>query len=187
MRIIGGKLRGSKLYLPKNKDTRPLKDMVRESIFNLLIHSNKIAFKFERSSILDLYSGTGSFGLECLSRGSKQVCFFEKDKNIIEVLEKNIIKLNLIKKTNIFSTDVFSIKEGINIIELKFDIIFCDPPFKNNDVGKLLEVIFQKKLLKKNGVIIIHRHKNNQDEPYCKFNIIEERVYGLSKIVFGNF
>ena len=105
MRIIGGKLRGTKLYLPKNKDTRPLKDMVRESIFNLLLHSNQIIFKFEKSSILDLYSGTGSFGLECLSRGSKEVCFFEKDKNVIEVLEKNIIKLNLIKKAKIFSTD----------------------------------------------------------------------------------
>ena len=61
MRIIAGKFKGTVLYLPKNKDTRPLKDQVRESIFNLLTHSNKISFKFEKSNILDLYSGTGSF------------------------------------------------------------------------------------------------------------------------------
>ena len=75
MRIIAGKLRGSTLYLSKNKNTRPLKDLVRESVFNLLTHSNKIAFQLEKSNILDLYAGTGSFGLECLSREVNYVCF----------------------------------------------------------------------------------------------------------------
>ena len=68
MRIIAGKLKGSKLHIPKDKNTRPLKDLVRESIFNLLTHSNKIILQLKNSNILDLYSGTGSFGLECLSR-----------------------------------------------------------------------------------------------------------------------
>ena len=63
MRIIAGRLKGAKLYIPRNKNTRPLKDLVRESIFNLLIHSNKILFQFKQSNILDLYAGTGSFGL----------------------------------------------------------------------------------------------------------------------------
>ena len=62
MRIISGKLKGTILYLPKDKKTRPLKDLVRESIFNLLNHSNKISLKLEHSNILDLYAGTGSFG-----------------------------------------------------------------------------------------------------------------------------
>ena len=95
MRIIAGKFKGSALYLPKNKDTRPLKDQVRESIFNLLTHSNKISFKFEKSNILDLYSGTGSFGLECLSRQANDVCFVEKEKDAIKILKKNIGKLKL--------------------------------------------------------------------------------------------
>ena len=77
MRIIAGKLRGSTLYMPKNKNIRPLKDMARESIFNLLTHSNKIDFQFEQSNVLDLYAGTGSFGLECLSRQANNVCFIE--------------------------------------------------------------------------------------------------------------
>ena len=73
MRIIAGKMKGTGLYLPKNKKTRPLKDLARESIFNLLKHSNKISFKFEKSNILDLYAGTGSFGLECASREAKSI------------------------------------------------------------------------------------------------------------------
>ena len=66
MRIITGKFKGVTLLLPQNKITRPLKDRARESIFNLLTHSNKMSFQFERSNILDLYAGTGSFGLECI-------------------------------------------------------------------------------------------------------------------------
>ena len=92
MRIIAGNLRGSSLHITKNKNTRPLKDLARESIFNLLTHSNKVVSKLEKSSILDLYAGTGSFGLECLSRQSKYVCFVEKDKSALQVLEKNIEK-----------------------------------------------------------------------------------------------
>ena len=81
MRIIAGKYKGIKLYVPTNKKTRPLKDMVRESIFNFLIHSNKISFELARSNILDLYSGTGSFGLECISRQAALVVFVEKKRD----------------------------------------------------------------------------------------------------------
>ena len=80
MRIIAGTLKNSTLYLPKNKNTRPLKDMVRESIFNFLMHSNKIPFQLEKSIVLDLFAGTGSFGLECISRKAEKVYFVENDK-----------------------------------------------------------------------------------------------------------
>ena len=106
MRIIAGKLKGTALYLPQNKSTRPLKDRAKENIFNLLTHSNKISFQLNESNILDLYAGTGSFGLECLSRQAKSVCFVEKAKDAIKILEKNIEKLNLKEKTYIFSKDI---------------------------------------------------------------------------------
>ena len=88
MRIISGKFKGIKIFDPIDKKTRPLKDMVRESIFNFLIHSKKISLNLERSNILDLYSGTGSFGLECLSRFADKVVFVEKDKDAIKILKK---------------------------------------------------------------------------------------------------
>ena len=102
MRIIAGKYKGTTLFITNDKGTRPLKDMVRESIFNLLTHSNKVSFILKKANVLDLYSGTGSFGLECLSREAQKVYFVEKDKNTINTLEKNINKLNLKNKTEVF-------------------------------------------------------------------------------------
>ena len=101
MRIIAGKLKGNILHAPRDKSTRPLKDLARESIFNLLIHSNKISLELKQSNILDLYAGTGSFGLECLSRQARSVCFIEKKKEAIEILKKNIEKLKVKDSTKI--------------------------------------------------------------------------------------
>ena len=187
MRIIGGKLKGSSLHIAKSLNTRPLKDIVRESIFNLLIHSNQILFDFEKANILDLYSGTGSFGLECLSRESNSVYFVENTNETIKILEKNIEKLNLKRKTKIFIGDVFEEVERREIATSKFDLIFCDPPFNHKDTNKLIELIFKKNLLNKKGIIIIHRNKEVIEKFPDYFNIIDERVYGISKIIFGKF
>ena len=75
MRIIGGIYRGKKITLPEDKKTRPLKDIVKESIFNLIEHSNKFKIEIKNSLVLDLFAGSGSFGLECISRGAKKVIF----------------------------------------------------------------------------------------------------------------
>ena len=88
MRIIGGELKGKNILLPKDKYTRPLKDLVRESIFNIIEHSIRERVIINKSIILDLFSGTGSFGIECLSRGAKKVIFFENYKNSIKNLKK---------------------------------------------------------------------------------------------------
>ena len=187
MRIIAGKLKGSTLYIPKDKNTRPLKDRARESIFNLLTHSKKISFQFEKSNILDLYAGTGSFGLECLSRQAKNVYFVENGKFAFRTLKKNIEKLKLEKKTKIFFNDAFSIIKKKNICQSKFDLIFCDPPFKNTNIEALIELIFNRNLLNKNGIIILHRNKTVKEKLPNFFKIIDERVYGMSKIIFGKF
>ena len=184
MRIISGKFKGTNLYGPKDKKIRPLKDMVRESIFNFLIHSSKISLKLEGANILDLYSGTGSFGIECLSRLANKIIFIEKEKEAIKILEKNIRKIKQNKKVKIFANDtLFLIKK--KKLNLQFNLIFCDPPFKDNNIKMLIELIFQENLLKKNGIIILHRNKNIIDKiPNC-FNTIDERIYGMSKIIFG--
>ena len=67
----------------------------------------------------------------------------------------------------------------------KFDLIFCDPPFKDKHVGQLIELIFNRNLLKKNGIIILHRNKTIKEKLPNNFNILDERVYGTSKIIFG--
>ena len=91
MRIIGGNFKNKKLYFPKNLSTRPLKDNVKENIFNILSHSNLIDFKFKNSNILDLYSGSGSFGLECISRGASNIFFVENDSIALKFLKKKYL------------------------------------------------------------------------------------------------
>tara|TARA_B100000029_G_scaffold505779_1_gene587104 strand:+ start:1815 stop:2411 length:597 start_codon:yes stop_codon:yes gene_type:complete len=191
MRIVAGNFKGTTLYGPKNKKIRPLKDMVRENIFNFLAHSNKISRSLEQSNVLDLYSGTGSFGLECVSRQAKKVIFIEKEKEALNILRKNINKLKANEKTKIFSNDVFQIikKNEKFFLDLpaanKFDFIFCDPPFKDTNISDLIELIIKKNLLKSNGIIILHRHKNTNDKLTVYLEVIDKRIYGLSKIIFG--
>ena len=187
MRIIAGFLKGHRLYFPQNRNIRPLKDRARESIFNILIHSKKISFCLMGSHILDLYAGTGSFGLECLSRQARSVCFIEKKKDAIKILEKNIEKLKVKNKIKIFFNDIFELIKKQNISESKFDFIFCDPPFKDTNIEKLIELIFNKNLLNKNGIIILHRNKTTKEKLPNYFKIIDERLYGISKITFGKF
>ena len=182
MRIISGKMKGFNLYMPKNKNTRPLKDLVRESIFNLLMHSKKINFDIKNANVLDLYAGSGSFGLECLSRGSKRVHFIEEKKEAIEILKKNIDKLDVSKFTKILYGDVFNlIKKNY---DFKFDLIFCDPPYKNNNIKELFELIVNNKILNNKGIIIIHRQRNSDDSFNSLIKIVDEKIYGLSKITF---
>ncbi len=187
MRIIAGKFKGTSLITPNDKSIRPLKDMVRENVFNLLAHSKKIKFKFEKSNILDLFSGTGSFGLECLSRQTGKVLFIEKEIKAITILKKNISKLKMEKKTKIIANDIVTWVKKNEILDSKFDLIFCDPPFKMIKIEKLIELIFNKKILKNDGILVLHRHKNTIDKFSFQFKIIEERIYGLSKIIFIKF
>ena len=97
MRIIGGNLRGKKILKPTDKLTRQLKDIVRESIFNIINHSQDEFVELNNAKILDLFSGTGSFGIECLSRGANSVTFFENYSNSIKILKKNLDLLDLNK------------------------------------------------------------------------------------------
>ena len=96
MRIIAGTSKGKKILQPKDQLTRPLKDLTKESIFNIIMHSNKFETKIEGSNILDLFSGVGSFGLECLSRGALHAVFVESYKEVLDILKKNIENLNYI-------------------------------------------------------------------------------------------
>ena len=173
--------------MPKDKNTRPLRDLTKESIFNLLTHSKKILLELKQSNVLDLYAGTGSFGLECLSRQAKSVCFIEKKKDAIEILEKNIKKLKVKNKIKIFFNDIFELIEKKNTFKSKFDLIFCAPPFKDTNIEKLIELIFNKNLLNKNGIIILHRSKATKEKLPNYFEIVDKRTYGISKIIFGKF
>ena len=186
MRIISGNFKGKKILEPGDRSTRPLKDLTKESLFNIILHSNKFNIKIKNSNILDLFSGVGSFGLECLSRESSFVTFIENYKEVLPILKKNISNINSLDRTRIIEKDIFN-QFDFNIFNNKFDIIFMDPPYKDQFLIGLLKEILKSKILKKDGIIIIHRHKNEDDQFRELLNVLEEKTYGISKIIFGNF
>ena len=185
MRIISGSFKGRKILVPKDKSTRPLKDLTKESIFNIIMHSNKFNIEVKDSKVLDLFSGVGSFGLECLSRGASIVTFVENYKEVLPVLKKNISNMNSQDITSIIEKNIID-KFNFNIFDKKFDIIFIDPPYKEQRINEIIEIILEKKILSQNGILIIHRHKKDNIKLTNKLRIIEDRTYGISKILFGN-
>ena len=183
MRIISGSFKGKKISDPKDIKTRPLKDLTKESIFNIIKHSNKLKVNLSNSNVLDLFSGVGSFGIECLSRDAKKVVFVENYSGVLPILKKNLKNLQSIENYLIIEKDIYNSDIFLKL-EDKFDIIFLDPPYRNKNLDKVLIDIDEQKILKKNGIIIVHRHKNEQDIIPKVFQIIEQKKYGISKITF---
>ena len=185
MRIISGKLKGKSINFLKNSTTRPLKDSVKENIFNIINHSSLLEIKLDNAKILDLYSGTGSFGIECVSRGAKKVTFVENDNNAIEILKKNLIAFSIEEKTSVVND---KIEKYLNVKDVeKFNIIFFDPPFAENKYIENLKLIKKNKIYCKNHLIIIHRESKTYDDFNHIFKPIVIKKYGRSKIIFGKF
>ena len=184
MRIIGGNFKGKRILDPQDKETRPLKDLAKESIFNILKHSNKFSIKIENSIILDLFSGVGSFGLECLSRGAKYVTFVENYSGVLPILKRNLSNLKIEGKYQVINDNILNNIDFKKIIN-KYDIIFLDPQYKEKKLPIIIDQISKDKILSDNGIMIIHRHKKEEDQFTKKFKILVEKKYGISKILFG--
>ncbi len=185
MRIISGIFKGKSISFLKSKITRPLKDSVKENIFNIINHSNLLKIKLDDANILDLYSGTGSFGIECISRGARGVTFVEKDNYAIEILNKNLIMLSIKEKTLIIKD---RIENYLNTKKKeKFDIIFLDPPFAENEFINEIKLIKKNKVYSKNHLIIIHRESKSQDDLSGILKPLIVKKYSRSKIIFGKF
>ena len=183
MRIIGGNFKGKKILDPQDKKTRPLKDLTKESIFNILKHSNKFSINIENSIILDLFSGVGSFGLECLSRGANHVTFVENYGGVLPILKKNLSNLKTDRSYRVIDENLLNKIDFKKIIN-KCDIIFLDPPYKEKKLPIIIDQISKDKILSSDGIIIIHRHKKEQDQFTKKLRILVEKKYGISKILF---
>ena len=124
--------------------------------------------------------------MECLSRGSSNLIFVENYSEVLPILKKNITSINCQENSVIYEKDI--IKDfDFKIIKDKIDIIFMDPPYKEKLLSQLLIKINESKILSLNGIIIIHRHKKEEDLFPENFNIIEKKSYGISKVIFGCF
>ena len=154
MRIIAGTHRGKKLIEYYAPTTRPTTDRVKENIFNLL--SNYVNFKGLR--VLDLFAGTGAYGIECLSRGAGYVSFNDNDQSAINVIKKNI--------GQIWQNYSISKKDYLSAINSKYDLIFLDPPYDSDYGRRAIDVI-------QSGLIVFET-----DREFSHPQIIEARRYG---------
>ncbi|HOJ17364.1 MAG TPA: 16S rRNA (guanine(966)-N(2))-methyltransferase RsmD [Ignavibacteriaceae bacterium] len=150
LRIISGALKGRFIKAPDSDVTRPMTDRVRETLFNIL--NNTI--DFENIHALDLFSGSGAIGFECISRGAAFTCFIEKNAVVRKNLESNINSLDIKNRTSIFGMDV---NRFLETTDKKFDLIVADPPFFDDSVHKGVKIVKDKKILNKHGIMVVER------------------------------
>jgi 16S rRNA (guanine(966)-N(2))-methyltransferase RsmD len=153
MRIIGGKYKRRKLIASDDLSIRPAMDRVREFIFNVL------QTDIPKAKILDIFAGSGSLGLESLSRGAEFAAFVDMNPKAIKAIEKNIENIKLEEAYQIFRQDAFKFVEHS---PYKFDIIFCDPPYKMENFVGIIEEIVNNDLLNEDGVLLIEHYSKIQ-------------------------
>lgn len=171
IRITGGKNRSRLLDTPNTNLTKPTMDKVREAVFSAL------GEKINNARVLDLFAGSGSYGLEALSRGAKEVTFVEVSYEAIKVIKQNCEKLNE-KNVEILNNDVLSyLNENLQ----EFDIIFADPPYKLDIYETVVKTLIERHILASNGIIVLESERElNIDE--ASFSKVRFYKYGYAKI-----
>ena len=163
VRIISGRLKGRLIKVPQSKFIRPMTDRVRETLFNLL--NNRI--DFQNIKALDIYSGSGALGFECLSRGAAEVHFVEKNFHIAKNLEENITSLEANDSCRIFRMEVKKFCSDFN--NMGYNLILADPPFFKDDIYESVKNILRNKILGKDGLIVIERSIQTKEKDIKKF------------------
>lgn len=176
MRIIAGKYKGRQLFSAKNRSIRPTTDRVKEYIFSILEDYIKDC------RVLDLFAGTGSLGLESLSRGASNVTFVENSFQSIKVLKKNLMRVKVIEPYTIV------LKNALTFLRQNkepFDLIFADPPFKWNHYIELLPLSFLPENLSEYGIFVLESERTQEIEWETNiYEILRQKKYDRSLVTF---
>lgn len=178
MRVISGRAKGTKLDTLDTLDTRPTLDRVKESLFNIL------QSKIYDSVVLDLFSGSGAIGIECLSRGAKKVIFCDKSKYAYAIIKKNLTKTKLEEKSIVFNK---SYDECLDTLKEKIDIVFLDPPYDTDMSVNAISKIVKKDLMANDAIIIVEtddEEKIISGVVNIEVQVYDVRKYGKAKLVF---
>jgi 16S rRNA (guanine966-N2)-methyltransferase len=151
LRVITGEFKGRKLVTPKGNSFRPTLDRVKESIFNVLGEDI-----IDRQA-LDLFCGSGSLGIEAISRGAKTAMFIDNNRANLEYAQKNTVLLGLEKRSAFRLADVFSLSRGR--FNSNFDLIFADPPYNNMYGNKICELLIKQEIIAPGGILVLERFK----------------------------
>lgn len=172
LRIISGALKGRLINVPKSSLIRPTTDRVRETLFNIL--NNKISL--EGIKVLDLYAGSGSFGLECFSRGAGEIHFVEMNAVIYKNLEQNIASLNANDNCTVYK--ISALKFSLLNNNSNYNLIFADPPFFKDDIYEVVENILSYKFLEEDGIMIIERSIQTKQKDIENFKVEPFKITG---------
>lgn len=182
LRIIAGDLKRKKLYSPDGFSTRPTANRLRESIFNIL------SFNIQKTVVLDLFAGTGAFGIEALSRGAASVVFIDNDPTTLAVLKRNLRSCNLEDRATVIKWDI---KRNLNCLKsfsLSFDLVFMDPPYNKNLIQPALSNLFQcQSLLDRACIVIEHSVLEPISDNIVGFSLVDRRQYGKTIVSFLNY
>lgn len=176
MRVISGKFKGLKFYPPADKwPTRPTTDFAKEGLYNIL----QSTLDWEETVMLDLFGGTGSHGYESISRGCEDVTYVDKHIPAIKFVEQTIEKLKIKDQMKIFKMDVFKFIESTN---RKYDFIFAGPPYGMPQLNTIPDRIFERELLKNDGLFVLEHNPDHKFEDHPRFEQI--RKYGTTHFSF---
>jgi len=186
MKVVGGKYRGRPIKsMPKREDTkllRPTTERVKESIFSIL--NNYL----EGTKFLDLFAGTGSIGIEALSRGAEKVVFVESDRRFCKLIRENLQKLGIPKeKYEIICDDYTKALKKLSRRGEVFDFIYADPPYERGYYTRVVNMVKNLGLLDRDGLLILEEPKKNPFIPEDEEWLVEKRNYGTTTVSFINF
>ena len=167
IRIIGGRHKSYRIVFRATPALRPTTDRAKETLFSWL------QFELEGKSCLDLFAGTGSLGLEALSRGAQHVTFVEKEKSLFKSIKKNIIHLGYEDKIQAACIDA---SRWLKTNKQKFDVIFLDPPFDQIDYKVLIRTIYQSNVLNESGKVFLETNKHTELKLSKTLNILKEKI-----------
>ncbi|MCR4401917.1 MAG: 16S rRNA (guanine(966)-N(2))-methyltransferase RsmD [Firmicutes bacterium] len=179
MRVIAGKARGKRLLGAPGMRTRPMTDSVKKSIFDILAPS------VTGARCLDLFAGTGSVGIEALSRGAAFVVFVECDRRMVGVIRRNLEETCLAGPARVIHADVRWAVRVLAGREEPFDIVFLDPPYGHGLAPMTLELIAKHGVVKQDGVVVA-RHERRQEMPYLCANVklVRQERFGDTLVSF---
>jgi len=179
MRIIAGEFRSRVLLAPKTDATRPITDRVKQSLFDILSPT------IPGARVYDCFAGTGSMGLECLSRGAEFATFFEMEKSAVALLRRNIAALGVADRCDVVDRDLFRWFDSTGTTSDRVGLVFLDPPYRmvREEVGKLVDLIERivDRHLAEDGRIVF-RHDAGDALSFDRLRVVDERVYGAMKI-----
>lgn len=182
MRVIAGKVKGHRLRVPKGQDVRPTAARVKEALFNILPHD------LSGLRVLDLYAGSGNLSAEALSRGAAQVVLVDASRQAGKAIRENLAMLGFSEKSKVWIAPVLQSTRMLARRGEKFDLIFLDPPYERDWVGKTLRAIAHEELLREAGILVVeHSVREKVEENYGRLNLRDQRRYGTTLLSFFGY